>query len=79
MGVYGITIINKGPVFQCSFFVVQGNYLALLGIPDCDILQLLSINCHTLNDEQKGGQINKQPTKVQGKKKQKKLFIYCQS
>ena len=29
-------------------------------MPDCDILQLLSINCHTTNDQQKGRKIKKQ-------------------
>ena len=54
----GVCIINKGTDFQCSFFLVHGNGPALLGILDCKRLQLLSINCHTKNDEQKGRLIN---------------------
>ena len=55
-----VTIINKVTGNQCSFFVVHGNGPALLGMQDCERLQLLSINCQTTNDQQKGRQINKQ-------------------
>ena len=52
MGVCRVAIITKGIMFQCSFFVVPGNRPELLGMPDCERLQLLSINCNTMNDEQ---------------------------
>ena len=53
MGVCRVTIINKGIEFQCSVSLVLGNGLVLLGMPNCQRLQQLSINCHTMNDEQK--------------------------
>ena len=51
---------NTGIKYCCNFFVVPGNGSALLGLPDCDWLQLLSIKCQTTNDQHKRGQINKQ-------------------
>ena len=53
-----ITIIKKGIKFQCNFFVVMGNWPALLGMPDCERLQLLGINCNTTNAGQNGKQKN---------------------
>ena len=41
--------INKGMKYQCNFIVGPGNGSALLGIADCECLQLMSINCQTLN------------------------------
>ena len=41
MAVSKVTIINNGIECQCSFFVVQGNGPALLGVPDCERLQQL--------------------------------------
>ena len=54
MGVCKITIIYKGIKFLCSFFVGPGIGPALLGMKKCVGLQLLSINCNTMDDEQKG-------------------------
>ena len=64
MGVGIITMTNKGIAYWCHFCVVPGNWPALLGIPDCERLQLLSINLQTTNDQQMGIQINEQTKQV---------------
>ena len=46
---YKVTINNKGMKFQCDFLVVQSNGPALLGMPDCQRLQLLCIICDAAN------------------------------
>ena len=53
MGVCRVTIIKKGTKYCCSYHVVPGSGLALLGIPVCERLQLLSINCQTTNSEER--------------------------
>ena len=53
MGIYEIAVINKGIAYQCNFFVVPGNAPALLGMPNYEWLQLLSVNCETTNNQQK--------------------------
>ena len=45
IGICRLTLIDKDIEYQYSFFVVPGNGPALLGMPDCEGLQLLSINC----------------------------------
>ena len=45
LGMCKVTISNEGIEYQYNFFVVPGNEPALLGMPDCEWLQLLSINC----------------------------------
>ena len=37
------TMINKGIEYGCIFFVVPGNELALLGMPYCEWLMLLTV------------------------------------
>ena len=61
--------INKSIKYQCHFFVVPQNGPALLGMPDCERLQLLSINCQTINDQQKGRKINEQTNQDRPKTK----------
>ena len=46
LGLCKVTILNKGIEFWCRFFVVLGNGPALLRIQ--------SVNCITMDDEQKG-------------------------
>ena len=58
MGVCEVTRINKVIKYQFSFFVVAGNGPALLGMPDCERLQQLSINCETMNNEKRKRQVN---------------------
>ena len=60
MGVCRIAIINKGIKYWGCFFVLPEKGPALLGITDHEHLQLLSINCQIINDQQKGKQLNKQ-------------------
>ena len=44
------TLINKDIEYRSYFFVVPGNRPALLGMPECESMQLQSINCHMTND-----------------------------
>ena len=52
--------INKGFEYQWNFFAVSGNGPTLLGMPDCECLKLLSINCQVTNDLHIRRQVNKQ-------------------
>ena len=60
MGVCKVNIINKDIRYSSSFFVVPGNRPALLGMPDCERLQLLSIKCQTMSNTSKLKCINEQ-------------------
>ena len=44
----------------CSFFVIPRNHPAILVMLDCEKLELLSVNCRTIDASQKR-QINEQP------------------
>ena len=55
-----VTLNNKVIEYQCDFFVVPGNGPALLGMSDCEWLQLLTVNCQTIDGSHKGHQIIKQ-------------------
>ena len=50
MGICNIAIINKGIKYGNSLFVVSANGPALLGMPDCEQLNLLTVNCQTADD-----------------------------
>ena len=41
----------------CDFFVVPGNSQALLGMPDIDTLDVLTINCNTKDTQTQNQQI----------------------
>ena len=45
LGMFKVKITHKGFKFKCNFFVVPGDGLALLGVPNCERLPLLSIKC----------------------------------
>ena len=60
MGICRVTLFNKGIAYQCNFFIIHGNVLALLGMPDCEWLQMLSINCQKTNNQCKRRQVNEQ-------------------
>ena len=53
-----VTIIHKSIKSQCSFFVVATNSPALLGMPNCERLQML--NCATIEADHHRGQANEQ-------------------
>ena len=36
----------------CNFFVVSGNRQVLLGMPDTEILNILTINCNTVDTKE---------------------------
>ena len=60
MGICKVIIINKGLGVQCNFFVVPESRSTLLGMSDCKILELLSINCGTMIADQHGIKQKKQ-------------------
>ena len=68
MGICKVIII-KDIEFQCNLFIVSGNGLTLLGMPDCERLQLLGITCDTMPTDLHGRQINEQPQQIKKKKK----------
>ena len=55
-----VTLTHKGIKPQCSVFKVPRNGPALLGMSDCKMLHLLSINCDTIETDHNIGQVNKQ-------------------
>ena len=57
MGVCKVNIVNKGIKYQCSYNAGPDNGPALLGMLDCERLQLLSDNCNTTDVDQKGGPV----------------------
>ena len=68
MGLCIVVIINKGIEYQCNFFVGPWHGPALLGMPDCERLQMLSTNCWSTNGQQEGRQINEQTKQDKSKK-----------
>ena len=60
MGVCNVSTINKDIKYWCSSLEMSGNGPALLEMLHCVRLQLLSMNCQTTNDEQKGKQTSNQ-------------------
>ena len=52
MDICRVTLINKGIKYWYNLFLVPGNGAALLGMLDCECLQLLSINCQITNNLQ---------------------------
>ena len=72
-----VTIINKSMEYQCNFCVVPGNGTALLGIPDCECLQLLNINCQATNNPHKRGLINEKPKQGRSKPKNSIKINLC--
>ena len=50
MGISHTAIIHKGIGYRCSFFVLLGYEPALLGMPECEWLKLLTVNCKTADD-----------------------------
>ena len=60
MGICRVALINKSIRYQCNLSVELGNGPKLLGMPDYESMQLMSIDCQTTNDQHKRGQINEQ-------------------
>ena len=59
MGMCCIAIFNKGIEYRCMIFVEAGNGPALLGMPDCEQLKLLNVNCQAIDDQHRKQQINR--------------------
>ena len=57
IGIFKIIINQKGIKSQCSFFIVSLNGPALLGMPDCERLQLLSMNYDTIESDHNSGAV----------------------
>ena len=62
-------IINKSIEFQCNFFVVTVSGPALLGMPDCERLQLPGINFDKTNTDQHRRHINEHTKQDKSKTK----------
>ena len=60
IGICKVAIIQKGIESWCSFFVVARSCPALLGMPDCEGLQLLHINFNTMVASHNRRHVNKQ-------------------
>ena len=63
MGMCRVTKLSNGIEYQCNFIVVPGNELALLGMPDCEQLQLLNVACQITNEQCKRRKNNEKKTK----------------
>ena len=48
LGICKIKIEHNNKQRMCNFFVVLGNRQPLLGMPDIEILDILTINCNTM-------------------------------
>ena len=46
-----VLVEHKNNKKECEFFVVPGNGQALLGMPDTDVLNTISINIHAIGAE----------------------------
>ena len=55
-----IDIIYKGIDYGCHFFAVPRKGLAILGMPECEQLKLLTMNCQSTDDPPRKWQINEQ-------------------
>ena len=50
--------LNK--IGKCTFFVVPDDSLALLGIPDTELLNIQIITCEVMGDQQADGKFDAQ-------------------
>ena len=58
MGRCKVKVEDKNRVKICSFFVVPGNGQALLGMPDIKTLDILTVNCNTIETKEADGAEN---------------------
>ena len=49
LGTCRVKLMHKNVEMLCSFFPVPGNSPSLIGMPDCERLQLLIVNCNTID------------------------------
>ena len=52
MGICKVKIEHNDKHKICNFFVVSGNRKALLGMPDIKTLDILTINCNTIDTQE---------------------------
>ena len=64
--------MHKDKQKPCKFFVVPGEGPSLLGMPDVETLELLSVNCNTIEPGQMNRQINEH--RMQDKSNTNKAF-----
>ena len=72
MSICHITIINKGIEYRYSLVVVLGNGATSLGMPGCEWLNILAVNCQKTDDSHIKRQINEQTKQDELKQKNKK-------
>ena len=53
MGICHFAILNKGIEYGCTLLIVSGNVPALLGMPDCEWIKIVTLNCQTADDQHK--------------------------
>ena len=58
LGTCTVKIEHKNKNKMCKFFVVPGNGQALLGMPDIDVLNIISIDIHSIGTEYDAGNDN---------------------
>ena len=60
MCIYRIVLINKGIEDQCTFCIAPENGPAVLRMPGCEQLQLMSMSCQMTNDLDNRAEIRNQ-------------------
>ena len=60
VGICKMAIINKGTELQCNFFVMTGSGTSLLGMPDCERIQELSMKGSTMIADPNGRQVSEE-------------------
>ena len=62
LGVYIVQIMHKGIQKPCRLFIILGEGPVLLGMPDVQTFELLSVNYNTIGQNSKNRQTNEQRT-----------------
>ena len=52
LGIHKVKIEHNNKLKICNIFVVPGNRQALLGMPDIEILNILTMNCNTMGTQE---------------------------
>ena len=60
LGVCLVKLKHKDKVATCRFFVVQGDDLALLGMPNIEFLDIPKITCEVVDNKQVGRKFDSQ-------------------
>ena len=58
LGICKVTVEYNNKCKMCSFFLGPGNRQTLLGMPDTELLNILTISCNTIGTEKEGKDAN---------------------